>query len=47
MAVIVIVSPGQISAFLQTISGAFGFGVTITSTDATALTHSNSLQTAL
>ena len=41
------VSPGQISPFSQTITGACGFGVTITSTEAIALTHSNSLQTAL
>ena len=41
------VSPGQISPFSQTIIGAFGSGVTITSTDANGLTQSNSLQIAL
>ena len=47
MAVNEIVSPGQISPFSQTIIGAFGVGVTITSTDANELTQSYSLQTAL
>ena len=47
IAVKVISSPGQSSSFSHNTSGAFGFGVTITSTEPAGLTHPFCLQTAV